>query len=427
MRQPSLDRRRALALAAGGLALGACGTSPARKTSAADAFPELHDQRAKHKAIQPAEKAARITRCAAVLRAQGIDALLIESGSTLKYLSDVRWGRSERLFALLVLANGEHFWICPYFEAPRAIERIEEHGPVAPVVTWHEDEYAWKPLARALAARGAKNIAIEPSARAFVAQSLAQQLGAQHVLLGSAVLDALRGIKDEHELALLRAANELTQGAISVAARGFEAGMTDHEIGARIQSAQSALGLTGIWVLPLIGASAALPHGAPIGRRLQRGDTILVDTGGALHDYQSDISRSWCFGEAASGKMLHAWNTVREAQQVAFEQSRPGVACREVDAAARAIIAREGFGAAYESFAHRLGHGIGMDGHEGPYFDGGSPIRLQSGMTFSDEPGIYVAGEIGIRLEDIVQVTKDAADHFGGWQLSPDHPDSAPH
>ena len=435
---PTYNRRNLLGLAAGGLALGACASTRATAGSSAASTPatssagdaeaalraQLQDQSGLHQAIQPSEKSARLERLSRILREHEMDAFLVESGSTLRYLTDVGWGQSERLFALIVMANGEHFWICPHFEAPRAEKRIAQHGPHGPIVRWHEHEYAWKPLADALGARGAKRIAIEPRARAFVAQSLAAEMGHANVLLGTVVLGALRGVKDAHELRLLRAANELTQRAISAASREIRVGMTDHEIGGLIRTAQASLGLKGVWILPLIAEGAAYPHGAPEGRKLKRGDTILVDTGGALHGYQSDISRTWCFGRPASGKMLRAWRAVRKAQQAAFEHIRPGVRCAEVDGVARSVIEAEGFGTGYTTFAHRLGHGIGMDGHEEPYFDGGSQVVLQPGMTFSDEPGIYIEGEIGIRLEDIVAVTEEGAEHFGGWQLSPDSPDS---
>ncbi len=423
---PRPPDRRALLASAGlaGLA-GACASArPAREAEAlAEIFSDLGDQSARWRALTPAEKRPRLARLGALLSAHGLDALLIEPGPTLNYLSDLGWGRSERLFALIALADGTCFWIVPAFEAPRAERRLlAAQGPIGPLVTWDEHEYAFEPLARALRARGVERIAIEPEARAFVAQRLAQAFGAERVLPGFELVRALRARKDARELELLRGASELTQRAIRAVAERLRPGLSDHELGNWITFAQERLGLAGVWVLPLLGAGAAHPHGEPEGRVLARGDGILVDTGGALHGYQSDVTRSWSFGAARDPEFARAWHAVRSAQQAAFERIRPGVECREIDRAARAAIVEAGYPGGYTVFGHRLGHGIGLQGHEDPYFDGGSAVRLEPGMTFSDEPGIYLAGQLGVRLEDIVVVTEGGADHFGAWQEGPDWP-----
>ena len=384
-------------------------------------FEDLTDQSGRFAPITRDEKAARLPRLMTILRAEGVDALLLEAGTTLGYLSDVTWGRSERLFGLVVTADGGVFWIAPHFEAPRAEKKIAEgDGPHGPIVEWHEHEYAWQPLASALRERGIERIAIDPEARAFVVHGLSEVLGADRVVSGRPIVRALRGRKDDHELALLRAANELTQDAIAAVAERLYEGITDHELGRWVRRAQERLGLTGVWVLPLLGEGAAYPHGAPEGRGLSKGDLILVDTGGALHGYQSDNTRTWLHAASSvPGEIGRAWNTVRDAQRRAFETLRPGLPCRAVDEAARAVVSAAGFGSGYESFAHRLGHGIGLQGHEEPNLDGGAETILAPGMTFSDEPGIYLPGRFGIRLEDIVVVTEDGADHFGNWQATP--------
>src|SRR6185503_20148371 len=199
-------------------------------------------------------------------------------------------------------------------------------------------------------------------------------------------------------------------------------GLLDRELGRWVTHAQERLGLRDTWVLPLFGPSAAYPHGEPEGRALEEGASILVDTGGALHGYQSDITRSWSFGPPHDAEFTRAWQAVRAAQQAAFERMAPGVPCREVDRAARAAIEAAGYPGGYTVFGHRLGHGIGLEGHEEPYFDGGNELLLAAGMTFSDEPGIYLPGRLGVRLEDIVVVTPSGADVFGSWQASPARP-----
>jgi Xaa-Pro dipeptidase len=423
------DRRAFLASAAGLVGLGglACNAPRARaarsEAELAEIFSDLGDQSARWQPITPAEKRPRLARLAELLRAAELDALVIEPGATFTYLSDLGWGRSERLFALVVLADATCFWLVPHFEAPRAERRLlAAGGPGGPLVTWHEHEYAFAPLAAALRARGVARVAVEPSARVFVHERLAEAFGAEGVRSGREVVRTLRGQKDARELELMRAASELTQRAIRRVAERLRPGLDDHELGRWITFAQERLGLRGTWVLPLIGPGAAFPHGEPEGRVLAPGDGILVDTGGALHGYQSDVTRSWSFAAAPSAAFERAWRAVRAAQRAAFERIAPGVPCREVDRAARAAIEAAGYPGGYEVFGHRLGHGIGLEGHEEPYFDGGNELALAPGMTFSDEPGIYLPGELGVRLEDIVVVTASGADHFGSWQESPEAP-----
>jgi len=386
-------------------------------------LPSLRDRSGEVRPIAADERAARRARLGQLLGEEHLDALLVEPGSTMTYLTGVSWGTSERLFALVALADGTGFWLVPAFEAPRASEVLAKAGVGdMPLVRWQEDQYAFAPLAAALTERKVERIGIEPQVRYFAANRLAEAFGAEHVASGATATRRLRGVKDEHEIALLRAANELTQQAIGAVADVLRPGLTDRQIGALVRRAQERLGLRDVWVLPLIGDTAALPHGGPVGRELRSGDLLLVDTGGALHGYQSDETRTWIFDGQPGLDVARAWNVVRDAQRKAFATIRPGVHCKEIDAAARGVISSSGFGTGYSAFAHRLGHGIGLDGHEGPYFDGGSEVALEPGMTFSDEPGIYLPGRLGIRLEDVVLVTPDGADHFGKWQESPVHP-----
>jgi Xaa-Pro dipeptidase len=169
--------------------------------------------------------------------------------------------------------------------------------------------------------------------------------------------------------------------------------------------------------LVAFGESTAFPHGTRTRRSLAEGDLILVDTGGELCGYQSDITRTWAFGEVGT-EQRHAFATVLRAQEAAMERIRPGIMCGEVDAAARAVMEREGFGGDYQRFTHRLGHGIGIEGHEAPYFVRGSEVRLEAGMTLSNEPGIYLPGRFGVRIEDIVAVSEVGAEVFGPRVLS---------
>lgn len=421
-----LDRRGLLAGGAAAMGLAACHSTSTglHASGASDGTEEILDGLADRSAgwqpIVEAERAPRRARAAELLRRAGLDALVLESGPTLSYLSGVGWGRSERLFALVLMASGERFWVVPAFEAPRAARLIaEQQQDELDLFTWKEHEYPWNPLAAELARRGATKIAVDPGARVFVFDRLALAMGRERVVSAAGIVAELRGRKDGREIELLRGASELTKLAIAHVARRLPEGTTDFELGRLLEAAQERVGLGATWCLPLIGANAAFPHGSPEGRRIAAGDLVLVDTGGALHGYQSDVTRTWVFRGEPTADVARAWSTVRRAQEQAFALMKPGVRCREIDAAARGVIEAAGYGEGYAAFAHRLGHGIGLEGHEDPYFDGGSEVVLEPGMTFSDEPGVYLPGELGVRLEDVVVISETGAEVFGAWQESP--------
>ncbi len=423
---PPLSRRSLIA--AGALGALGCASAHAQRPPPSDESEKilaaLTDQRASVTPIGESDRAARRARCGKLLAELKLDALLMESGTTLEWLTGVRWGRSERLFALVVLADGSFFWISPAFEADRARLSIEKQGgPGGEIVTWDEDEYPYKPLAAALEKRAARRVAIEPSLRWGFADRFGELFGREKLASGQALLVRLRGVKDPAELAILRRANELTQLAVRSVAQCVRPGMQGRDVGALMDRAHQKLGMSGPWCLPLVGPAAALPHGDASDEPIREGSLILVDTGGTLHGYQSDISRTWVFGGKPTAEIERAWNAVRDAQQRAFEAIKPGSMCRDVDRAARALFVERGYAAGFHDFTHRLGHGIGMEGHEDPYFDGGSEVVLRPGMTFSDEPGLYFPGKFGVRIEDIVQVSESGADHFGTWQKAIGTPD----
>jgi Xaa-Pro dipeptidase len=419
--------RRSL-IAAGALGAWACAgprpPKPAPTDEAEKLLSALTDQRASVAPITAGDRASRRARCGKLLAELGLDALLLESGTTLQWLTDVSWGHSERLFALAVLADGSHFWIVPAFEADRARLSIERQGgPGGEIVAWDEDEYPYKPLAAALVKRGAQRVAIEPALRWGFVDRFAALFGREKLASGQELLVRLRGEKAPAELAILRRASELTQLAVRTVARCVRPGMKGRDVGALMERAHTRLGMTGSWCLPLVGSAAAMPHGDASDEPLREGALILVDTGATLHGYESDTTRTWVFDGQPTAEIERAWNAVRDAQQRAFETIKPEAQCRAVDRAARALFVERGYAGGYHDFTHRLGHGIGMEGHEDPYFDSGSEVVLRPGMTFSDEPGLYFPGKFGVRLEDIVQVTETGADHFGTWQRAIGSPD----
>lgn len=424
-------RRGVLGLGAAAVAAGCVSAPPSSEDpAAADAraeldelFADLTDQSGEVEPIGPDEYAARRARLAQALGELGHDAFLCEPGATMTYLSGVSWGTSERLFALVVQADGETFWVAPAFEAPRARQRIAAQGIDEPaIVTWDEHEYAFAPTAAALRERRIGRVAFDPRLRSFAREELGEAHGHENLAYGKDLVRRLRGRKDAHELALMRRACELTQRAIGAVADRLRPGMTGAEVGRWIRHAQERLGLRGTWALSLVGPEAAFPHGRDGTTELERGEVLLVDTGGSLHGYQSDITRTWSFDGPPSREVERVWLTVRDAQRQAFEALEPGRSCAAIDRLARGVIEAAGYGSGYESFFHRLGHGIGLEGHEEPYLDGGNELLLAEGMTFSDEPGIYLYDRFGVRIEDIVVVTATGADHFGDWQRSVTHP-----
>ena len=357
------------------------------------------------------EQAGHRERLSRALHDAGHAALVAEPGATMQHLAGVRWGRSERPFLLVVTRAGEPWWVVPAFEERTAREQLGD----APVRVWqeHESPYAIAAAGLAGAGLGEGTVAVEPQLRHFVVEGLRNALGAGRVVDGAAVVDAVRMRKLPAELVRLRRANEATKAALRlVAETAVREGMRQSELAELVRRAQERAGLSDVWVLALFGPSAAFPHGTEHDRALQEGDLVLVDTGGSLHGYRSDITRTWALGTppADAGR---AWAVVAEAQRAALEAIRPGVACGDVDAAARAVIDAAGFGPGYHRFTHRLGHGIGLEVHEHPYLVPGSTRLLEPGMTMSAEPGIYVPGAFGVRIEDIVAVTDDGCEVFG--------------
>ena len=421
------SRRSAASLAEGPPSGGSARTPPAALPEARPGsetlFAHVVDQSKTVAPIGPEERAERRARLKRILASLGGGALLLEGGATMTYLTGVSWWRSERLFALIAPAEGAHFWICPAFEEARARSIIDAaDGPGGDIVVWQEHEYPYTALAGALRDRRIEKLFIEPQLRFMFADRLSERFGKERLVSGQAAVFALRAKKDAHEVALLRRANELTQYAIVETAKTLTPGLTAAEIGARVDRVHEKLGMRGPWNVCLIGPAAAQPHGKARDVRLARGDVLLMDVGASLHGYQSDITRTFVFDAPPGVEVERAWNAVRDAQRRAFELTRPSTPCRSVDAGARSMLASLGFGAAYERFTHRLGHGIGLETHEDPYFDGGSEVLLEPGMTLTDEPGVYLPGQFGIRLEDVLLVTPSGADHFGQWQTTPRWP-----
>ena len=365
------------------------------------------------------ERRGRVAKAQRLLRETGLDALVIGPGTSLSYFTGAAWSLSERFFGTVISRDGEPAWVTPAFEKARALEQIKLGTDVR---AWQEHESPYALLASILRDRqAAGRVGIEETLPFQFADGLAQALPAARLESGTPVSAGCRMVKDAHEIALMRRACEITVLAHRAVFASLKEGLTQAEVGRLCNEAHRRLGMTG-GALVLFGADAAFPHGTTKPQPLKPGDVVLLDGGGRLHGYASDITRTAVFGAAPTARQRRIWDTVRRAQEAAFKAARPGVECQAVDAAARRVVDEAGFGKEYEQFTHRVGHGIGMDGHEWTYLVRGNITRLQPGMCFSDEPGIYLPGEIGVRHEDIIFITPDGAENMTRWSGTPEEP-----
>jgi Xaa-Pro dipeptidase len=365
------------------------------------------------------ERKTRLAKAQKLLGEAGLDALVLGPGSSLTYFTGATWGLSERFFGAVVTREGDPAWVTPAFEKARGLEQITVGGDVR---AWQEHESPYALLAAILRDRKATGrIGIEETLPFVFADGLAKALPAAKLESGTPVSAGCRMIKDAHEIALMRRANEITVQAHRAVFASLKEGMSQTEVGRLCSEALRRLGMGG-GALVLFGADAAFPHGTTKPQPLKAGEVVLLDGGGRLHGYASDITRTAVFGAPPTDRQRRIWDVVRRAQEAAFKAARPGAECQAVDLAARRVIEEAGFGKEYEQFTHRVGHGIGMDGHEWTYLVRGNQTRLQPGMCFSDEPGIYIPGEIGVRHEDIIFITEGGAENMTKWSGTPEEP-----
>jgi len=372
--------------------------------------------------ISQAERLSRIAKARQLMQQNGIGAVIVESGSSLDYLTGVQWHRSERLTAAVIPAQGDPIIITPFFERPSVAETL---AIPAEIRTWDEDQEPLKFVADFLRERGVAGepVGFEETDRYFIVDRLGQQLPGLKAVTANPVVRALRLIKSPAELALMQVANDITIRAMRHAAQAARPGMTPQDFGAAIDAATTALGGSPEFALVLIDEASALPHGSRKPQLVKEGSTILFDCGCTVHGYQSDISRTFVFG-TPNPDQRKVWNQVHEGQQIAIRAARIGAPAGSVDDAVRAAYTSWGYGPGYKlpGLSHRTGHGIGMDGHEPAYLVHGDMTPLAPGMCFSDEPGIYIPGKFGVRLEDCWYMTERGPRFFTQPPPSIDRP-----
>jgi len=334
-------------------------------------------------------------------------ALYVTPGSSLYYYTGIRWVLSERLLALAVPRKGDPVIVCPAFEEGRLRELLSAAAGPIEVRAWQEDENPLALVAKWLGERGMRTgrIGIEESTRFTFFDALRHAAPAFEYVTGDPITIGCRARKSAHELELMRLACEATFDVFRVVFASLREGITQRDIAALVSQGFQRMGLAG-GALVLLGEWAALPHGTTQQQKLVEGEIVLMDGGTSVEGYASDITRCTVLGKR-SDKLRRAFDTVRMAQEAALTAARRGRLAGSVDDAARAVITAAGYGKDYELFTHRVGHGIGLDGHEHPYLVRGSNTLLEPGMTFSNEPGIYVRGDFGLRLEDDMVIAED--------------------
>ena len=366
------------------------------------------------KPITVDERRARIDKATRLMGQQSIGAIMLTGGTSLDYFTNIRWGVSERMLALIIPTKGTPFIVCPKFEEERAMEQVRT-GPLdkgTEVHTWEEDDSPAALIADGLRARGLATgtLGIEETVRYVFSNHVATALPTLRLTSATPVTAGCRGVKSEAELALMRHANQVTHKAYEAAWKSLADGMTQTQFAGLVSMAHQRLGYQGSAGVQ-VGQYSALPHGSTTPQVVKPGTILLIDGGCKVEGYSSDISRTFVLGKPTD-RMKKVFDIEHQAQTAALKAARPGVECQAVDAAARKVIVDAGFGPGYKYFTHRVGHGIGMDGHEWPYLVKGNTQKLEPGMTFSDEPGIYIPGEFGIRLEDDMFITANGAELF---------------
>jgi Xaa-Pro dipeptidase len=362
--------------------------------------------------ITAEERQARLAKAQRLMADQGVDALLIGAGASLRYFAGVGWNATERLVAMILPREGGPTMICPRFEEGSLTASL---GIEAALRLWEEHESPYALAATVLAELGAKSLAVDPAIAFFMADGL--RLAAPSAVLTNAapIVDGCRMIKSPAELALMAQAKAMTLEVHRRAARILAPRVTTGEVRRFIDQAHRALGADdgSSFCAVQFGVASAYPHGLPGEQALKDDDLVLIDTGCKVQGYNSDITRTYVFGRATQDQ-ARVWEVEKRAQAAAFAAVKPGVPCEEIDAVARAVLEAEGFGPDYDlpGLPHRTGHGIGLSIHEAPYLVRGDKTPLQPGMCFSNEPMIVVPGAFGVRLEDHFHVTEEGAAWF---------------
>ena len=368
------------------------------------------------------ERKNRVNKAQKIMKKNNIDALLMEAGSALIYFTGVKWRRSERFTGVVIPREGDLVFVTPFFEEPTIRESMAFDAEVR---TWHEHENPFKMVADILKDKSIKNgkLAIEETTRHFIVNGIEKASNKYELISGNDITRGCRMYKSEAEINLMQIANNITMNAYRYVYQNIELGMSPQEISFMMSEKTRELGGTPKFSAVLLNEASAYPHGTKQPQRLKKDGIILMDSGCSVHDYQSDISRTWTFGSPTK-KQRQVWSTAKRGQELALETAKIGVPAGNIDDVVRKFYETQGYGPDYKTpgLSHRLGHGIGIDGHEPINFVRGEKTPLAKGMCFSNEPGIYIFGEFGVRLEDCLYMTDDGPRLFTEFSKSIDNP-----
>ena len=369
--------------------------------------------------ISDDERRARMARAQHLMDKNGIDAIFVDAGTTLDYFTGLRWWNSERTMGMLLPKSGDPVYIVPEFERSRTQGQIKIGTDVR---SWQENESPYALIAKVMRERhaGTGVLGIEDRVPFYRATEIGKAIPQAKLAEATPVTAGCRAIKSPAELALMQIACDATLSVYRAIWEALEPGMTQHQVSAWIDAAYQRIGLRGEASIN-VGKYTAQPHGSDKPQHIVEGTPVMLDDGCYVEGYQSDITRTFTLGKA-SDRMKRVFDIVRKAQQAALAAAHAGATMESVDAAARKVIVDAGYGPGYKYFSHRLGHGIGMDMHEWYYLVSGNTRKIEVDMTFSDEPGIYIPGEFGVRLEDDMHVTEAGARWFTPQSPSIEHP-----
>ncbi len=419
----NISKRTFLKASGAGL-LGLATLSQAKSTSEliSNKKTPLEDLTSGILAITAKERQARIVKAQHIMQQHNISALILEPGASMDYFTGIQWWRSERVTAVVIPKEGNIAVVCPFFEEPSIRESLVIGDDVR---VWQEHESPFKLIKQILVDRHISQgkLAFEHSVRYFVLKGVMAELSSMNDVSAEPITRGCRMIKSHHELQLMHKANEVTLTAYQYVYSKLAIGMTGNDVKKLMHKAQSLLGGQNIWNMALINEASAFPHGTKQQQTINEGSIVLMDCGCSVQGYQSDISRTFVVGKP-SKYQEKIWHTVRKGQQIAFEKAQLGTEAGLVDDAVRHYYESVGFGPDYKlpGLSHRTGHGIGMKGHESVNFVHGEKEALKAGMCFSNEPGIYIPGKFGVRLEDCIYMTEKGPRWFTTPPTSLDSP-----
>lgn len=364
---------------------------------------------------------ARIAKAQQLMAGSGIEAIYMEATSNLWYFTGMRWGQSERMAAAIIPRQGEVAYICPMFEVPRLQERIIVGDTVR---GWEEHESPYKLVVSMLKDMGIESgkLGIGEMTRFFLMDGIRKEAASLELVSADPITAECRIIKSARELELMQHANDITIAAYKATVPHIELGMRGSDISSLSRQAHAALGVSGS-LGTMIGVVSSSPHGSIVEPVLEEGMIVLMDGGCNVHNYASDISRTFVFGEY-SAKQEEVWNLEKAAQAAGFAAAQLGAPQENIDIASRKVITDAGYGPGYKTpgLPHRTGHGIGLDMHEWGNAVLGNKRLLEPGMCFSIEPTVAIPGEFGVRLEDCCYMSEDGPNWFSNPSVAIDDP-----